>query len=254
MRESGTWTIAVGSSREASEKAVELANKEEGIFASVGLHPIHSSVCSHDPAESDCVAGVETPAEEFDYDFYKKLAADKKVVAIGECGLDFFHLDETTKDLSAQAGKQKKIFLKQIELANEIGKPLMLHIRDGYKDALEIIKKHAKVKGNVHFFAGDLKTAKEFLDLGFTLSFTGVITYPPKVGVPDYAEIIKNIPIEMIMAETDAPYVAPMPYRGKRNEPVFVSEVVKKIAEIKGLPVEETASILVANARRVFKI
>ncbi len=168
---------------------------------------------------------------------------DPKVVAIGECGLDYYRMEPESIE------KQKKAFIEQVELANEIGKPLMLHIRNAYKDALEILKQYAKVKGDVHFFAGTSEDAKGFLDFGFTLSFTGVITF-----THDYDEVIKNIPLDMIMSETDSPYVTPVPYRGKRNEPSYVREVVKKIAEIKGLPEEEVAKAIIANAKRVFAI
>jgi TatD DNase family protein len=136
----------------------------------------------------------------------------------------------------------------------------MLHIRNGsknspqviqnaYNDSLELLKKYSKVKGDVHFFAGSLEEAKAFLDFGFTLSFTGVITF-----THDYDEIIKNTPLDMIMSETDAPYVAPVPHRGRRNEPVYVKEIVKRIAEIKNLPEEEVAKAIIANAKKVFGI
>ena len=155
---------------------------------------------------------------------------------------------------------QKKAFIDQIELANEVNKPLMLHIRCGskdkttqegkaYMDALEILKAHAKVKGDVHFFAGDWIDAQGYLDFGFTLSFTGVVTF-----THDYDEVIRNTPLSMIMSETDSPYVSPVPYRGKRNEPMHVSEVVKKIAEIKGLSLDEVSEAIIANAKRVFSI
>ena len=151
----------------------------------------------------------------------------------------------------------------------------MLHIRNGstsspqvipnaYTDALEILKQHLDSKslpagrrGDVHFFAGTWSEAKAFLDFGFTLSFTGVITFPPKAGQPQadtLFEVIRNIPLDMIMSETDSPYVSPVPYRGKRNEPSYVSEVVKKIAEIKNLSQEEVALAIIANAKRVFAI
>ena len=153
--------------------------------------------------------------------------------------------------------KQKKAFIEQIELANEVEKPLMLHIRDAYADALQILKKHAKVKGVVHFFVGNMEEAKGFLDFGFMLSFTGVLTFPPKAGQPradTLFEVVKNTPLDMILTDTDSPYVAPVPYRGKRNEPLYVKEVVKKIAEIKNLPEGEVAKAVVANAKRVFNI
>ena len=249
--DASVWLINVGSQISTSERAVEIAHRyEKGVYAIVGLHPIHLEESFHD--EDEIInEGFMTRAEVFDKEAYRKLLEDPKVVALGECGLDYFHLKEESIE------KQKQTLIAQVELANEVGKPLMLHVRndpknknvDAYKDTLEILKKYAKVKGDVHFFAGDWDTAKAFLDFGFTLSFTGVITF-----THDYDEVIKNTPLDMIMSETDAPYVAPVPYRGKRNEPVYVKEVVKKIAEIKGLPEAEVAEAIIANAKRVFNI
>jgi len=259
--EAGVWMMNVGTQKDTSQSAVDLANKyPEGVYAAVGLHPIHTSKSYHDKDELGPEGNEFTSrGEVFDYDFYKKLATDPKVLAIGECGLDYYRLEPET------AVKQKEMFIKQIELAVELGKPLMLHIRQAYGEALEILKKYyshhpgasvtppraggEKIRGNVHFFAGTLDEAREFLDLGFTLSFTGVITF-----ARDYDEIIRNIPLDMILSETDCPYVAPAPYRGKRNEPSYVSEVVKKIAEIKNLDLEKTKQALVKNAFRVFKL
>ena len=246
-----TWVINVGTQIDTSRNAVELANKyTEGVYAIVGLHPVHTSVSYHDEQELG-EGGKEftSRGEVFEKDAYRELLKNPKVVGIGECGLDYYRCTEET------IAKQKEAFIAQIELANEFGKPLMLHIRNNkedkihnaYLEALEILKEHAKVKGDVHFFAGDVEIAKMYVDFGFTLSFTGVITF-----THDYDEVIKHTPIEMIMSETDAPYVTPAPYRGKRNEPVYVSQVVKRIAEIKGLEESDVAKILILNANRVF--
>ncbi|MBP6884099.1 MAG: TatD family hydrolase [Candidatus Pacebacteria bacterium] len=251
--ENDTWVINVGTQIDTSRKAVEMANEyAEGVYAIIGLHPIHTGASYHDEKELG-VGGKEftSRGENFDKEEYRKLIADPKVVAIGECGLDYYRMDEESIE------KQKKAFVEQIELANEFNKPLMLHIRnnpkdkthDAYMDALDLLKKYSKVKGDVHFFAGDTAVAKAYLDFGFTLSFTGVITF-----TTDYDEVLKMTPLDMIMSETDAPYVTPTPYRGKRNEPVYVSEVVKKIALIKGLPEVKVAEAIVANAKRVFGI
>lgn len=218
-----TWMINVGTDIETSKQALDIARQyEKGVYAIVGLHPTELG-------------------ERFDKELYRKLLEDPKVVGLGECGLDYYRLDEDSKE------KQKKAFIEQIELANEMGKPLMLHIRNAYKDAYEILNVHAKVKGNVHFFAGSWEEAQLFLGLGFTLSFTGVITF-----ARDYDEVIKKIPLDMIMSETDCPYVTPTPYRGKRNEPAYVSEVVKKIAEIKGIPLETVKKAIISNVVRLF--
>ncbi len=227
--------IVVGVDRESSLKAVKLAEENKDIWAIIGLHP------------------ADNAKEVFDIEFYKKLAQNPKVVGIGETGFDYYHM------LPEDKARQQDIFEKQITIANELKKPLMLHLRNGkkgenaYTDALEVLKKHKKInfelKGNVHFFAGNLSEAQEFIKLGFKLSFTGVITF-----ARNYDEVIKNIPLNMIMTETDAPYVAPIPYRGKRNEPSYVIEVVNKIAEIRGEEREKVRIQLVENAKEMFNI
>ena len=181
--------------------------------------------------------------ERFDASAYEELGKDPRVIALGECGLDYYRIDESTKDV------QIENFVAQIELANKLQKPLMLHIRNAYDDALDVIRNHAKVKGDVHFFAGDWAIAKKFLDLGFTLSFTGVVTF-----THDYDEVVRNAPLDMILSETDAPYVTPAPHRGERNESTYVRYVVQKIAEIRGEPTEKISGQLLENAGRVFRI
>lgn len=252
-QESGTWMINVGTQRDTSEAAIKLAEQySEGVYATVGLHPIHTANSYHDTKElvEEGKAFVSR-GEQFDVSNYEKLARHPKVVAIGECGLDYYRLDADT------AEKQKEAFVQQIELANTVRKPLMLHIRsalsgvegNAYKDVYELVKAHAKVKGDVHFFAGTWEEAKWFLDLGFTISFTGVITFADQ-----YDEVVRNAPLDMILSETDSPYITPTPYRGKRNEPLYVKEVVQRIAQIKSLPLAKVEETLLANARRVFSL
>jgi TatD DNase family protein len=257
--DAGVAVINVGTQIDTSRFAVEMANKYDGVYAIIGLHPIHTGASYHDTKElGEEGKAFTSRGEVFNYEEYKKLIVDPKVVAIGECGLDYYRCTEET------IAKQKQAFIEQINLANEFSKPLMLHIRNNpenktlnaYSDALEILKEHldgeslpAGRRGDVHFFAGTLEDAKMFVDFGFTLSFTGVVTF-----THDYDEVVRQTPLDMIMSETDSPYITPVPYRGKRNEPVYVIEVVKKIAEIKGLSVEEVAQQLVMNAKRVFKI
>jgi len=182
------------------------------------------------------------------------LATHPKVVAIGECGLDYFRSQSSRSksnlgeepagdgerfDLAGgsltsekERERQKQIFEAQIKLAVSEDLPLMIHCRDAHKDVLEILESYKKesgekLRGNIHFFSGDIDTAKKYFSLGFTISFTGVITF-----TDDYNDVIRNSPIENILAETDAPYVAPVPHRGQRNEPVYMKEVIKKIAVI----------------------
>ena len=251
-----TWVINVGSQFSTSKRAVEIANKyKEGVFAIVGLHPIHLEELFHDDEEIGG-EGFTTHAEEFNKENYLELLKDSKVVGIGECGLDYFHCKPETIE------KQKKVFIEQVELANEVNKPLMLHMRNNqndkslnvYDDVLEILKKYAKVKGVSHCFGGNVEDMKNFVDFGFYISFAGNITYKQKAGFSDYEEIIKATPLDKILTDTDSPYLAPVPYRGKRNEPIYVCEIVKKIAEIKNLPEKEVAEAIVQNAKRVFDI
>jgi len=234
----------VGTQFDTSRSAVELAKKYDDVYATIGLHPIHTAKSYHDEKEIG-EGGKEftSRGEIFDKERYRSLAKNEKVIAIGECGLDYYRIDESTKEV------QMRAFIEQIELAGEIKKPLMLHIRNAYADALEVLRAHAGVRGDVHFFAGDWEVAKKFLELGFTLSFTGVVTF-----ARDYDEVIRNTPLDMLLSETDAPYVTPVPYRGKRNEPSYVPLVVQKIAEIRGEDTERVAAALMENARRVFGI
>lgn len=250
-----TWLINVGSQDTTSKRAIEIAHKyDEGVYACIGLHPIHLEESFHDEEETGGPA-FKSRAEIFDKEKYLEMARDPKVVAIGECGLDYYHTSPESVE------KQKEIFIKQIEVANEVGKPMMLHIRNGqatglnaYADVAEIMKKHAKVGGVSHFFAGSVEDMKRFVEMGIYVSFAGSITYKPKPEICDYVSVIKETPLEFILTDTDSPYVAPVPHRGERNEPVYVSEIVRKIAEIKNLPEEEVAKAIMQNAKKLFKI
>jgi TatD DNase family protein len=243
MKEKEVAAIAIGADLESSKKAVEIAEQNENILACIGVHP----ECVFETSLNIREVETNSPGELSEFE---KLIKSPKVVGIGECGLDYFRLDLAFA--KATTDKQKKLFESQIQFAIKHDKPLMLHIREAYDDALEILqsyKKEAgeKLRGNVHFFAGSVETAKKFLDLGFTMSFTGVITF-----THDYDEVIKYIPQNSIMSETDAPFVAPIPFRGKRNEPVYVIEVIKKLAEIRGEDFDILNQAILTNAKRVF--
>ncbi len=241
MREREVGAITIGTDLESCKRAVKIAEENENIWACIGVHP---------------------EEKEFDEALFEKLVASEKVVAIGECGLDFFRLKP--EELEAEKERQEILFRKQIEFALKHNKPLMLHCRparnaslgsasvaggDSYDEVRAILESYddKKLRGNSHFFAGTKEQAKRFLDLGFTLSFTGVVTF-----THDYDEVIKFAPIGSIMSETDSPFVAPVPYRGKRNEPTFVIEVAKKIAEIRGETEEKVRIELLQNAQKMF--
>jgi len=255
--DAGVWMVNVGTQKDTSAKAVELANKyPAGVYATVGLHPIHTERSYHDPQElgiiqqsadyeSMMVGGFTSRGEEFDYEYYKKLAQASKVVAIGECGLDYYRLGEDTKE------KQRAAFVQQIELAYELKKPLMIHCRQAFGDLIEILNSKLQIlnslPGVVHFFSGTKDDAKKLLDRGFYFSFGGVITF-----TRDYDEVVKYIPWERILLETDAPYVTPTPYRGKRNEPSYIIETAKVISYLKNTPLPEASSITYKNALDIF--
>ena len=239
MKEAGVATITVGVDSASSKQAVTLAEQYDNIWVSIGLHPMDNQKESFDPQD------------------YADLVQHPKVVAIGECGLDYFRIKGDTEK---EKKRQEQNFIKQIEFAIEYDKPLMLHCRqsrgtlDAYEDVLSILnsyfKIHAsKLRGNVHFFVGSVAVARLFLDIGFTLSFPGVITF-----ASDYDKVVASAPIDMILSETDAPFAAPVPYRGKRNEPLYVKEVVRRIAQLRKEPYENVKEQLVSNALRVFNI
>ncbi len=247
--DAGVAMFTVGTQYDTSCLAVDLANKYENTYAIIGLHPIHTSKSHHDEQElGEGNREFTSRGEIVDLEKYKTLAINPKTVAIGESGLDFYHWDHDSKE------KQIIAFESMIDLANSVDKPLMLHIRNGsgvsaYLEAYKILKNRSKVTGNLHFFAGNIEEAKPYLDMGYSFSFTGVITF-----ANSYDEIIKYLPLDRIMTETDCPYVTPVPNRGKRNEPINVIDVVNKIASIKGLDTEQVRLQVLKNAERIFKV
>lgn len=239
----GVWMINVGAEKITSERAVNIAKEyKEGVCAAVGLHP------------------NSLDEEGFDYDFYLNIAKNEKVVGIGECGLDYYHSPQSEISNLKNKNwkeKQKEVFAQHLKLAKETGKPIIIHCREAHNDLLEILRLEARLpSGVMHFFSGDIEQAKKYTELGFHISFSGVITFPARRGeiANAYCEIIKNIPLERILAETDCPYVAPVPHRGERNEPAYVKYTVQKIAEIRGVSFEEVAEQTTKNARELFDI
>ncbi len=253
----GVGFVVAGSKATTSESAVRLAEKyaDLPIFAAVGLHPIHTAPSFHDDDE-DGVA--DNSGEKFDESFYGNLLKSKKVIAIGECGLDYFHLPDDEKDAEHRKKIQMEEFMHQIEFAKKNKKPLVIHCRDAYKDLAEILSKFPPSSDNSHYiihcFCGTVSEADMFMEMNCFFTFGGAITYAPKKGGADYAETIKHVPFNRILSETDAPYLAPIPYRGKRNEPVFMSETVKKMAEIRGVSLEEMRVQILKNSEEAFHI
>ena len=247
MRTEGVAGIVVGVDYASSQKALVLAENNQHLYAAVGLHPNR----------------VQT--ESFDESVYRALAMHQKVVAIGECGLDYYRPVEVNDEVKRA---QKEILQKHIALAAELDMPLIIHARpskgtphpvghpaagDAYQDLIEILKKakteHPTLRGDIHFFVGSIDEARALSSLGFTMSFTGVITF-----ARDYDAVIKTLLLTDILSETDAPYVAPATRRGQRNDPLAVMEVVSHIADIRGEDLETVRITLLANARRIFAL
>ncbi|HPN54595.1 MAG TPA: TatD family hydrolase [Candidatus Moranbacteria bacterium] len=249
----GVFVANVGSQYSTSQRAVEYARKfENGIWAIVGIHPIHlkeGSFKYSDPDEVEEV-NIKTKGEEFEYEKYLELARDEKVVAIGEIGLDYHHFEEND-DVEVLKNKQKEVLRKFIELANEVGKPVMLHCWDAYDDLLEILQNNpVEKKGILHSFVGSYKTANKFIELGYKIGLNGIITYGES-----YDRLIKEIDLRNIVIETDCPYLTPRPMeKEKRNEPIYVKLVAEKIAAQKNISVEEVAEVTTQNAKKTFGI
>jgi len=248
-----TWMILVGAEVKTSKRALEYANKyEKGVYAAVGLHPIHTSMQQATGDDYDFV----TRQEEFSYDVYEKLAQFKKVVAIGEIGLDYYHLDVKT-DPAKQ--RQKEIFSRQLELAVNLKLPVIIHCRQAHDDMLEILKDFRKKYkdaipkdkpwGVMHCFSGDEELAWQYFGLGLNISFTGLITFSAQ-----WDDLIRRLPGDKFMVETDCPYMTPEPFRGQRNEPILVKRVAERIAAIKNLSLERIAELSTLNAKKLFNI
>lgn len=242
----------VGTQKDTSKKAFDLAKEFDNVYAVVGLHPVHTISQEVDEEESHFISREE----EFDYAYYKALAVDPKVVGIGECGLDYYRLP-SDKTLEQVKATQKEAFLQQIKLAKELDKALVIHCRtqkgsdDAYEDILEILRLEKPTRFEIHSFTSNWTIAEKFLELGGYIGLNGIITFD-KSGV--LKEVVKNCPLERMVLETDAPYLAPAPYRGKRNLPEYVQYVAKYIAELKGLSFEEVCQKTTSNAKALFKV
>ncbi len=220
-------TIGSGDGPPDVAVAVRLAERYPMLYASIGVHP-------HDASK----AGVET------YRRLEELAAHPKVVAIGEIGLDY-HYDHSPRDV------QRDVFAEQIRIAADARKPIVIHTREAWDDTMSLVRRHwnAAFGGVIHCFTEGPEQAREALDLGFHISFSGVVTFPKSVGVQQAAMLI---PDNRLLIETDAPFLAPVPHRGKRNEPAFVARTAFKVAELREADPEQVAAHTVANFERLF--
>lgn len=239
--ESGMWLVNIGTDFEDSRAAIELAEKsEEGVYATVGIHP------------TSLVDEKTFIAEEL-----RKLAqSSPQVVAIGETGLDFYRTSE--EDLPAVKKIQEDAFRKSIRIANELNLALVVHARGSQKDPYgvydlihSILVEEKAGRGVIHCYGGNVEQAKKFVELGFNLGITGIVTFK---NAEMLRQVVTSVPLENLVMETDAPFLAPEPHRGQRNEPSYLIEVAKKIAELKNISVEDVAAETTVNARRMYII
>jgi TatD DNase family protein len=252
------WMINVGTKYETSKQAVELAEKyNEGVYSAIGLHPIYAGAefqkIKTDPEEGEFLVKEEN----FEKEKYKELALgrspvgeakSKKVVAIGEIGLDYYYRPKSKTKLEQFKEKQKQVFIEQLDFAKELDLPAIIHCRMAHEDLTEILKTK-NIKGVIHCFTGNLEQAQQYTDMGFYLGINGIIF---KFNID---EVIKKVSLDKILVETDCPYLTPLAEgKDKRNEPIFIKHVIQKIADLKNISFEEVAEKTTQNAKNLFKI
>ncbi|MCY6959202.1 TatD family hydrolase [Clostridium brassicae] len=228
MKNGIVGVLNCGASAKGMRDSVKLAEKYDIFYAAVGIHPENA---------------YEFTDEVIDE--IKKFAKEDKVKAIGEIGLDYYWEENPPKDV------QKKAFRKQMEIAKELNLPVIIHDREAHKDTLEIMKEFPEVKGVVHCFSGSVEFARECLRLGYYIGFTGVVTFK---NARKILEVAGEVPLDRILVETDCPYMAPVPYRGKRNRSEYIEYIIEKIAEIKQISIEDIQHITIDNVKNMLNI
>ncbi len=224
--------VTVGTGLSDSREGVQLSEEHDHVFSIIGQHP--------------------TNTDGYNKEAFSELAGQSRVVGFGETGFDFFHRGRDDE------GRQRDVFLEHIALALKHSKPLMLHVRpgkgsyDAYEAVYDVLSSHASQfsgehVANLHFFAGTTEIAQKFLNLGCTVSFTGVVTFADV-----YVDLVRYVPLDRILSETDSPFVAPVPHRGKKNEPAYVTEIVRSLASIKGVAEQQMKDQIWSNANRLF--
>ena len=277
----GVVCIDVGTKYETSKNAIELAEKNDGIYAAIGMHPIHiktdllklkmdspptnfelegGNTKFNHKTNSKLEGGKEEGAfeplgEEFDKARYRDLVlrsrsdeGKDKIVAIGEIGLDYYYKPKTTSRLEQFKSLQKKVFTEQLDLAKELNLPVIIHCRMAHNEIIEILGNYKGLMGTIHCFTGSWEQAQKYMDLGFYLGINGIIFKM------DLDEVIKNAPLDKILVETDCPYLTPPEAGAGRNEPIFVKHVIQKIADLKGISFGEVAQATTENAKKLFKL
>jgi len=257
-REKGMLLNVVGTQQDTSRAAVEFARDRDDAYVSIGTHPNHLFPTHIVEEESEFVSREEG----FDHEYYEELyaLAPHKIIAAGETGIDLYHVPEDIP-VEEVLKKQREVFLEHVIFAEKHDLPLVIHCRDAHDQLIETIETRVQesgqeIRGVIHCYTGNWEHAKKYLDLGLYLGFTGVITFPPKKTDPrtqeDLLEVVRNMPLDRIVVETDAPYLAPQAYRGKRCEPWMVEEVIAKIAEVRNMSAKDVEKHVEQNTRRLF--
>lgn len=229
LKENGIiGVLNCGASLEGARDSLKLARENDFFYAAVGIHPENAEELTEEALGE-----------------IKQMTKDAKVKAIGEIGLDYYWEENPSKEV------QRKVFRRQMELARELNLPVVIHDREAHGDTLEIIKEFPEVKGVLHCFSGSVEFARECLKLGYYIGFTGVVTFK---NARKALEVVKEVPIDRLLVETDCPYMAPTPYRGKRNRSEYIKYIIEKIAEIKGLSKEEVENKTIQNTKNLLKI
>lgn len=252
--DNNVWVVNVGTNLKTSREVIEIAQKyEKGIYASIGLHPINLETgLVKMRADVNEKKSIE---EDFDYETYKNLAQSKKIVAIGEIGLDYYWKPKTKKKKELFKDKQRELLLQQLKLAKELNLPVIFHCRMANHDLFRILSDNSDLrpkKAVAHSFVGTVDDIKKHLDLGYYIGFNGIIF--KNIENIDFEKVIKITPLDKILIETDCPYLAPPQVQTKRNEPIFVKYIAKEIAKIKNLNFEQLVEATTKNAREFFNI
>jgi TatD DNase family protein len=227
--------ISIGIGKDSISKTLELCQRYANVYAVVGVHP----------TDLDALPEAE-------WSFLEQAAGKARVVAIGETGLDYYRLTEENK--ASEQAKQKKYFVKQLELAKKVDKPVVIHCREAYADTLEILKQFGRFRkepGVMHCFGADWDTAQQVFELGLMISVGGILTFK---NAESLREIVQRMPREKLLLETDCPFLAPVPHRGKRNEPAYTRLVAEKVAELWQMSLQNALEQISANVRKVFRI
>lgn len=252
--------ITIGTQSTTSANGIDLADRYDDVFATIGLHPNHVHKqeffdANELPPELEVKDSghVKTRSEHFDPSYYETFAQQTKVVAIGECGLDYYRIPKG-EDPEKIKEDQKREAQAQIAFASQVNKPLVIHCRDAHADQYTLLNEEIgrgglTCRGVIHSFTGNLEEALAYIDLGFYIAFNGIVTFSKEL-----TEVAKQLPLEWILVETDSPYLTPPPNRGKRNEPINVEDIARFLAEIRGVRLEEIAEITTDNAINLFRL